>query len=82
MTEKKSENDLDLVELFKVWGPAEAEVIKTMLESYGIPCLMRGQVVQSILPSSVDGMGEIKIFVPKKDLAKAKNLIEQKKTKE
>jgi len=82
MTEKKSENDLDLVELCKVWGPAEAEVIKTMLESYGIPCLMRGQVVQSILPYSVDGMGEIKILVPKKDLAKAKSLIEQKKIEE
>jgi hypothetical protein len=82
MTEKKIENDLDLVELSKVWGPAEAEVIKTMLESYGIPFFMRGQVVQSLLPYTVDGMGEVKILVSKKDLAKAKNLIKQKKTKE
>jgi len=82
MTEKNSENDLDLVELSKVWGPVEAEVIKTMLESYGIPCLMRGQVVQSILPYSVDGMGQIKILVPKKDLANAKKLIEHDKVEE
>jgi hypothetical protein len=82
MTENNGENDLDLVELVKVWGPAEMEIIKTMLESYGIPCLLRGQVVQSVLPYTVDGMGEVKCLVFKKDLAKAKKLIEQAKIEE
>jgi len=82
MTEPNDDEDLDLVEVHKAWGPAEAEVIKSMLESYGISCLMRGKVLQSVLPFTADGMGEIKILVPKKDLAKAKNLIGQKNHKE
>ena len=82
MTEPNDNGDLDLVEVHKAWGSAEAEVIKSMLESYGISCLMRGKVLQSVLPFTADGMGEIKILVSKKDMARAKNLIGQKNPKE
>jgi hypothetical protein len=82
MTEPNDNGDLDLVEVHKAWGSAEAEVIKSMLESYGISCLMRGKVLQSVLPFTADGMGEIKILVSKKDMTRAKNLIGQKNPKE
>ena len=82
MTKPPDEEDLDLVEVHKAFGPAEAEVIKTMLESYGIPCIFRGKVLQSVLPFSADGMGEIKVFVQKKDAAKAKELIQQSEKSE
>ncbi|MBM3297496.1 MAG: DUF2007 domain-containing protein, partial [Candidatus Aminicenantes bacterium] len=75
MTEEYRDEDLVLVEVHKVWGPAEMEVIKTMLQSHGIPAMTRGQVPQSILPMTTDGMGEIKILVQKKDAALAKKLI-------
>jgi len=76
--EKKSEEDLRLKELHTVWGPVEADVIKSFLESNGISCLLRGKVVQPVLPFSADGLGEIKIFVSKKDHALAKKLLENK----
>ncbi|OGD12236.1 MAG: hypothetical protein A2Y86_07025 [Candidatus Aminicenantes bacterium RBG_13_62_12] len=75
MTDKQRNNDLELVEIHKVWGPAEMEVIKSMLNSHDIFCMTRGQVPQSILPMTTDGMGEIKILVPKKDADLAKKLI-------
>ncbi|MCK4932235.1 MAG: DUF2007 domain-containing protein, partial [Candidatus Aminicenantes bacterium] len=56
----------------------EADVIKSFLESNGISCLLRGKVVQYIHPFSADGLGEIKIFVSKKDFALAKKLLEDK----
>jgi hypothetical protein len=82
MTKRQNDEDLDLVEVHKAFGPAEAEVIKTMLESYGIPCIFRGKVLQSVLPFSADGMGEIKVFVPQKDLATAKKLIQETEKQE
>jgi len=82
MTQPNDDENLDLVEVHKAFGPAEAEVIRTMLESYGIPCIFRGKVLQSVLPFSADGMGEIKVLVPKKDLARAKKLVEQKEKPE
>jgi hypothetical protein len=76
--EKKSEEDLSLKEVHKVWGPIEADVIKSFLKSNGISCLLRGKVVQSVHPFSADGLGEIKIFVSKKDFALAKKLLKNK----
>ncbi len=75
--DKKINKDLKLKELSKVWGPAEAEVIKSFLKSHGIPCIFRGLVVQSIHPFSTDGLGEIKIFVSENDYAEAKKLLQE-----
>lgn len=71
-------DDSDLKELHKVWGPVEAEVIKGYLESNGIPCILRGKVVQSVHPFSADGLGEIKILVAEKDYAAAQELLKKK----
>lgn len=75
----KNDSKLDpeskLKEVYSVWGPVEAEVIKSFLESNGIRCLLRGLVVQSIHPFSADGLGEIKILVAEKDYDLAKKLI-------
>ncbi len=75
--DRKTDKDLKLKEVGKVWGPAEAEVIKSFLESHGISCIFRGLVVQSIHPFSTDGLGEIKIIVSEKDYADAKKLLEE-----
>jgi len=76
---KKKDRQLDpeskLKEVYSVWGPVEAEVIKSFLESNGIKCLLKGLVVQSVHPFSADGLGEIKIYVAEKDLEVAKELI-------
>jgi len=80
--EKKQKPDanLKLKEVHKAWGPVEAEVIKSFLESNGIPCIFRGRVVQSVHPFSADGLGEIKIFVSEKDYDSAIKLLEKKQT--
>ncbi len=79
--EKKNANqNLKLKEVRKVWGPVEAEVIKSFLKSHDISCLFRGQVAQSIHPFSADGLGEIKIFVSEKDYSRANKLLKQTET--
>ena len=77
---KRKKENVELKEVHKVWGPAEAEVIKSFLESHGIRCLLRGQVVQSVHPFSTDGLGEIKILVSEKDYPSAKKLLDKKQT--
>ncbi|MFW6159623.1 MAG: putative signal transducing protein [Acidobacteriota bacterium] len=78
---KKIEQASDLVEIAKVWGPAEAEVVKSFLESEGISCILKGLVVQSVHPFSVDGLGEIRIFVARQNEDLAKKLIQIEKRK-
>ena len=75
---RKPEEDTKLMELHKVWGPVEAEIIKSYLESNGITCILRGKVVQSVHPFSADGLGEIKILVTEQDYPIAQELLKKK----
>ena len=75
---KTTESESRLKEVHRVWGPVEAEVIKSLLKSHGIPCICRGLVVQSVHAFSMDGLGEIKILVPEKDYEIAKKLLESR----
>jgi len=76
--DKNRPQDVKLKELISVWGPAEAEIIKSFLESQGILCISRGQIIHSMYPFLSDGLGEIKIFVPEEDYETAKKLLESK----
>jgi hypothetical protein len=85
MEDKKDKNPpkdpaSEFKELYKAWGPAEAEVIKSFLQSHGISCLLKGLVVQSVHPFSMDGLGEIKILVHENDYSLAKKLLESYRT--
>ena len=46
------------------WMDSEATVIKSLLESYEIPCHYSSEIPHALYPLTVDGLGEIKIYVP------------------
>ena len=52
-------NGEKLVEVYRATGEAEAQVIKGLLESSGIPCLLTGEAVRNIYGLTVDGLGEV-----------------------
>jgi len=56
-----------LVEVYKAAGELEAQVIKGLLESYGIPCFLKSHAAPS---------GEVKVMVCDSMAEKAKQLVE------
>lgn len=64
-----------MVEVYRAAGEAEAMVIKGLLESNGIPCLLRSNAAPSVHVFAIDGMGEVKIMVRESGAEKAKRLI-------
>ncbi len=72
----KKNMERELQELITVQGSIEAEVIKSLLASHGIPCLLKGLVVQSVHAFTADGLGRIQIMVTKSDLDTAQQLIQ------
>jgi ADP-ribose pyrophosphatase YjhB (NUDIX family) len=76
----EEEKEQPLVELTRVWSLAEAEVIKNFLEAEGITCLLKGQVVHSLYPFTMDGLGETIVLVLEKDLEKAQKLLDEYST--
>ncbi len=65
-----------MVEVYRARGEAEAQVIKGLLESYDIPCLLQSNAAPSVHMFTVDGMGEVRVMVRKSMADEAKKLIE------
>ena len=64
-----------MVEVYRARGEAEAQVIKGLLESYDIPCLLQSNAAPSVHMFTVDGMGEVRVMVRKSMAAEARELI-------
>ena len=64
-----------MVEVYRASGEMQAQVIKSLLESYGIPCLLKSHAAHSVHVLTVDGMGEVKVMVWESMSEKAKQLI-------
>ncbi len=63
------------VEVYRAAGELEAQVIKGLLESYGIPCFLKSHAAPSVHMFAVDGLGEVKIMVRQSGAEKARRLI-------
>ncbi len=64
-----------MIEVYKAKGELEAQVIKGLLTSYGIPCLLQSHAASSVHSFVFDGMGEVRVLVLEKVADEAKRLI-------
>ena len=65
-----------MVEVYRATGEMEAQVVKGLLESYGIPCLLKSDAARSVHTFVVDGMGEVRVMVWESMAEEAKKLVE------
>jgi len=68
--------ELDLVTIYTSMGPLRAEVIKSKLEAAGIPVLLSYDSAGPVFGIIVDGMGEVRVQVPREFEQDALALIE------
>ncbi len=64
-----------MVEVYRGLGDMQAQVIKSLLESYGIPCLLQSSAAPSVHVLIVDGMGEVRVMVWESTAEAARRLI-------
>jgi len=64
------------VELLVTYDPIEAEIIKDLLESGGIPIVLRSSKVTPY-PVNIGKIGEVKVYVRKEDKETAEQVIEE-----
>ena len=65
-----------LVEVYSSSSEMEAQVIRSLLDSYGIPCLLSSHAAPSVHVFTVNGMGEVKVMVWDSMAERAKKLID------
>lgn len=66
------------VAVFIAHGEPQALVIKSKLESEGIPAKLSGGQLQLVYPTTVDGLAEIKILVPERQAAEARRILAER----
>jgi uncharacterized repeat protein (TIGR04076 family) len=66
----------DFVVVSTVQGELPASVMKSHLESEGIPVLLQYESASKVFGLTVDGLGEVRVLVPKELAEEAKRIIE------
>jgi len=67
-----------LVEVYRAQGEPEAQIIKGLLESEGIPVLLKYESAGIVYGLTVDGMGQVKVMVWERMADDARKLIEER----
>jgi hypothetical protein len=65
----------ELVEVYRVGGGPAAEIIRSLLEASGIPCVLSGGR-DAAYPLSVGPMAQVRIMVRAEDADRAEELID------
>jgi hypothetical protein len=79
MTDKKrrEEDGDELVALISVQGEMNAQVLVGVLQSENIEVMLKSPQAFAALPFSVDGMGEVRLMVRRRDLHRARLVLEE-----
>jgi len=67
----------ELVVVYKAQGITQAEVIKSKLESAGIPALLKYESLGPVLAVTIDGLGEVQVLVPKPREDEAREVLQE-----
>lgn len=67
--------DNEPLELVKICGPTEAEMIQEVLANNGIATTLQGELAANTLPATSD-LDEVRIWVRADDAAKAQELVD------
>ncbi|MGC9349214.1 MAG: putative signal transducing protein [Anaerolineae bacterium] len=74
----REEKKQDLVTIATTQGLLRANVIRGVLESAGIPVMLKYEAIGPIVGLTVDGLGRVEIRVPREWEAEAHDLLEAK----
>ena len=64
-----------MVQVYHAHNEMEAQVIKSLLENYDIPCFLKSNAAPSVHTFTMDGMAEVKIMVLESLAPQARELI-------
>jgi hypothetical protein len=73
---KKDKDEDPMVRVYTTNGQMNAQIVKGLLETEGIPVVLQYESAGLVYGLTVDAMGEVRIMVPKSCQEKAEELLE------
>jgi hypothetical protein len=71
------DEDANLVQVYTTAGLYQAEIIRGKLETNGIPVLLKYESLGPVMGLTVDGLGEVQVWVPASRAAVARDLLNE-----
>jgi hypothetical protein len=68
----------NLAEIRVVEGFLEGEILKSKLDSYGIPCMLKEESARRLFGLTLNGLGKIKVMIPVQYKEKAEEILNEK----
>ncbi len=65
-----------LVVIFRTHSDIEASVVRSLLDAHGIQAILSSQIPHSVLPITIDGLGEVRLSVLASEADEALGIIE------
>ena len=62
--------------LYRTWSDLEAQLVKGILEQYGIPVGLSTDISHMLYPFTLDGLGETRVLVPLEAAGEAQTILE------
>jgi len=78
----QTEEQFELVTVYTAAGLLQGQVVKGYLEDAGIPVLLAYESVGPIIGVTVDGIGQVRVQVPKEHEQEARALLEERRDAE
>jgi ribonuclease-3 len=66
----------DLVVIFRTHSDVEASIVRSLLDAHGIQAMLSSDVPHSVLPLTINGLGEVRLSVLASDADDAQRIIE------
>ena len=67
----------DEVLVYTAMGEADAQQVRAFLEAYGISCEFRGEALRVTHGFTMDGLGEVRIYVARDQAPEAQRLLQR-----
>ncbi len=67
--------------VYRTWSDQEAQIVKGILELYGIPVRLDTDLSHALYPLTVDGLGEIRVLVPRAAGQEAQTILADYRTR-
>jgi hypothetical protein len=71
-----SEDERVSVIVYRTWSDLEAQLVKGILELYGIPVGLSTDISHMLYPFTLDGLGETRVLVPLEAVVEARTILE------
>jgi ribonuclease III len=69
-----------LVVIFRTHSDVEASVVRGLLESHGVPCVVASGAMRNIFPLTIDSLGDVRLSVHEEDVEEARRIIDSHRT--